>query len=237
MHGEAFEREHDVTGISLSGGKGLLNLLDGINAIVFDLDGTLYVSDDLAHEIKLIAGRYIASLTGIETSDALQLIINTQKRLSVLSDRETTLTEACLELGGDVKQLHRIFANELNPELFLKRDPGLVKLLKRLEHQFELYIYTNNNRALTEKILKSLGVSGLFRQLFTIEDFWQPKPNITALEKIFALIDRKPTECLFVGDRYDVDLRSPAQMGSSVFLSKSVQELLVLLKALHVESV
>ncbi|MEI8355673.1 MAG: HAD family hydrolase [Deltaproteobacteria bacterium] len=212
-------------------------MLAGINSILFDLDGTLYVCDPLAREIKLLAGRYIASLTGIETGAGMQLIIETQKRLSLLGHREATLTEACLELGGDLKQLHRFFADALRPELFLKSDPHLVKLLRRLEHQYELYIYTNNNRALTEKILNCLALSGLFRQIFTIEDFWQPKPDSGVLESIFARIDRKPVECLFIGDRYDVDLRLPAQMGSSIFLSKSVQELLALLETLHVGGV
>ena len=72
--------------------------------------------------------------------------------------------------------------------------------------------------------------------LFTIDSFWSPKPDSSALENIFRLIDRVPAECLFVGDRYDVDLRLPAMKGSAVFLSKSVQELMVLLKILYEES-
>jgi putative hydrolase of the HAD superfamily len=212
-------------------------LLAGIKTLVFDLDGTLYVCDDLAREIKICASRYIASLKGIETDDAWSLIENTKKRLSVLSGLETTLSETCLELGGDMKHLHHLFAEEINPELFLKKDVGLVNLLQKLEEQFELHIYTNNNRILADKILKSLGVFNLFEKVFTIESFWSPKPDSSALENIFTLIDRVPAECLFVGDRYDVDLRLPAKMGSAVFLSKNVSELMVLLKVLYEESI
>jgi len=211
-------------------------LLAGIKTLVFDLDGTLYVCDDLAHEIKICASRYIASLKGVETDKAWLFLENTKKRLSVLSGREATLSEACMELGGDMKQLHNLFAEVINPELFLKKDVGLVKLLQKLQDQFELHIYTNNNRILTDKILKTLGVSGLFQNVFTIESFWSPKPDSSALENIFTLINRVPAECLFVGDRYDVDLRLPAMKGSAVFLSKSVQELMVLLKILYEEN-
>jgi putative hydrolase of the HAD superfamily len=35
-------------------------------------------------------------------------------------------------------------------------------------------------------------------------------------------------ECLFVGDRYDVDLMLPREMGAQVFLSTTVEELLTL---------
>jgi len=194
------------------------------------------VSDDLACAIRLCASRYIASLKGIGSSDALRLIRDTQKRITALSGQETTLSMACMELGGDMKRLHRLFAEEIEPEPFLANDNILVKLLKQLEHQFELYIYTNNNRTLSEKIMKSLGVLGLFQEVFTIEDFWRPKPDISALEAVFSRIDREPAECLFVGDRYDIDLRVPAKMGSAVFLSKNVQELMVLLKTMREES-
>jgi putative hydrolase of the HAD superfamily len=212
-------------------------LLVGINTIVFDLDGTLYVSDDLACTIRHCASRYIASLKGIDSSDALLLVKNTQKRISALSGQETTLSVACMELGGDMKQLHRLFVEEIKPELFLVKDNSLAKLLKRLEHRFELYVYTNNNRPLAEKIMKSLGILGLFQEVFTIEDFWRPKPDVSALETVFARIGREPSECLFVGDRYDIDLRLPAKMGSAVFLTKNVQELMVLLKTMLEESI
>jgi putative hydrolase of the HAD superfamily len=212
-------------------------LLTEIKTLVFDLDGTLYVCDDLAREIKICASNFIASLKGLETDDAWLLIENTKKRLSALSGLEATLSEACLELGGDLKNLHHLFAEQINPEIFLKKDAGLVNLLQKLEDHFELYIYTNNNRILTDKILNSLGVSALFQKVFTIESFWTPKPDASALENIFTLIDRMPAECLFVGDRYDVDLRMPANMGSAVFLSKNVQELMLLLKILYEESV
>ena len=138
-------------------------MLAGIKTLVFDLDGTLYVCDDLGREIKNCASRYIASLKGVETDKASLLIENTKKRLSVLNGLETTLSEACMELGGDMKQLHHLFAEEINPELFLQKDVGLVNMLQKLQDQFELHIYTNNNRILTDKILKALGVSGLFQ--------------------------------------------------------------------------
>ena len=200
-----------------------------INTIVLDLDGTLYVNKDLAREIRDSAGRYIASLRGIGEADAWLLIEDTKKRISDKIGRESTLTAACVELGGDMRHLHEHFAAEIRPELYLARDDDLAKLLEKLAKSFDLYIYTNNNHSLCDRIMKTLGISGSFRGAFTIEDYWRPKPDLTVLEKIFLRIGRKPAECLFVGDRYDVDLRLPASLGSEVFLVGNVQELLSLL--------
>ncbi len=99
-------------------------------------------------------------------------------------------------------------------------------MLQRLQEKYRLYIYTNNNLALATRIMRAIGVERLFTALFTIEDFWRAKPDRLALARFFAAIGAEPVECLFVGDRYDVDLRLPEEHGSMVFLTTTVTELL-----------
>ena len=210
-------------------------MLGELKALVFDLDGTLYVNNDLGREINMCACRYIAELKEMAVADARELLRETRKRLSAESGTDSTLSHACMELGGDLKELHRRFAEEIVPEPFLSRDDRVVKLLQSLGSKYELLIYTNNNRRLSARIMDAIGVTGLFRQILTIEDYWQPKPDRGALEQIYQALGRKPAECLFIGDRYDIDLRLPAVMGSTVFLATSVEELLPLNKLLHGE--
>jgi putative hydrolase of the HAD superfamily len=207
-----------------------------LKALVFDLDGTLYVSVELGREIRLSACRYIAELKGTDVATADGLIRETRKRLAAARGIETTLSMACMELGGDLRELHRRFAGEIDPEPLLSRDERVIKLLQALGSRFELFIYTNNNRRLSARIMEKIDVSGLFKRIVTIEDYWRPKPDRETLENIFRTIERKPGECLFIGDRYDVDLRLPAEMGSGVFLATSVEELLPLGKFLYEEN-
>ncbi len=204
-------------------------MLADAKAIVFDLDGTLYVNQAFAREIKESAGRYIASLKGIDDITAGSQLKAARERLSAESGLESTLSAACIELGGDIRQLHAHFSKEIKPELYLNRDDGLVKALEKLAGVRETYIYTNNNRFLCGRILKCLGISGLFRRVFTVEGTWRPKPDISSLRRVYDGIGRPPEECLFIGDRYDVDLRAPASLGSAVCLVRSVRELEVLL--------
>ncbi|HTP65037.1 MAG TPA: HAD family hydrolase [Geobacteraceae bacterium] len=206
-----------------------------IKALVFDLDGTLYVNGDFGREIRLCACRYIAGLKGTTIEEADRLIRETKKRLAAASGVESTLSHACIELGGNLRELHRRFAEEITPEPFLARDERVTNLLLSLGKRFDLSIYTNNNRLLSERIMSAIGVAGLFRRVLTIEDGWRPKPDPEALETVYRLIGRKPAECMFVGDRYDIDLRLPAAMGSTVFLATSVEELLPLNKLLQGE--
>jgi putative hydrolase of the HAD superfamily len=200
-------------------------VLSGIHAIIFDLDGTLYINDGLAREVQQAACRFVARLRGIEPDAAADLIRETRVRLSQASGIDTPLTSVCSELGGSPRQFHEAITPAVNPELHLKPDERVSTLLASLRKRYELYIYTNNNRTLSGRTLSALGISGLFNGVFTIEDTWRPKPDRSALRALLASIGRLPEECLFVGDRYDIDLRMPADMGAAVMLISGVDDL------------
>jgi putative hydrolase of the HAD superfamily len=227
----------------LTGGALVLDLFKGprlqsdIKALVFDLDGTLYSCAPLGGEILLSAVRYVAEMKAVGLGEAEQLLHEAKKRLTAASGNDTTLSRACMDLGGDLRELHRRFAAEIRPERFLAEDTRVTDLLKTLGSRFELYLYTNNNRPLAVAIMELLGVIGLFRQIFTIEESWRPKPDRIALEDIFLRIGRTPEECLFVGDRYDIDLRLPAEMGCAVCLVSTTEELFHLCTLMKEENV
>ena len=202
-----------------------------ITSIIFDLDGTIYASRELADEIQKVAADGLAlqlRITVEETKTKLSVV------KSELSDRtgcEATLSAACDLLGGDIKALHGYLAEHINPENYLANDLRVVEMLTRLAVDYKLYIYTNNNRPLTDRIMRALGISDLFTEIFTVEDFWRAKPDRLALAKLLAAIGAEPVECLFVGDRYDVDLRLPEEHGSRVLLVQTVDKLLSMEKS------
>lgn len=197
-----------------------------IRAIVFDLDGTLYVSNPFAATIQEQAAVYLGGVMGIAADEAQLLIDATRSRLSEESGTVQTLSAVCTALGGSVRDLHAWFEQRLRPEAHLVRDERVIGLLSRLGQRFDLYLYTNNNHALTIRILEYLGLDGLFSRVFAIDDAWRAKPDEGMLEQVLAAIGRQPAEVLFVGDRYDVDLRLPEQKGCPVFLSRNVEQLL-----------
>ncbi|MRR06486.1 MAG: rubrerythrin family protein, partial [Deltaproteobacteria bacterium] len=97
-------------------------MASGIRAIVFDLDGTLYVHDGFSAEIKWGAGIYIAGLKGIPVEDAALLIRETRQRLSSEKGQEATLSAVCVELGGSIAGFHTTVTPLLHPETLLKPD-------------------------------------------------------------------------------------------------------------------
>jgi len=197
-----------------------------IRAIVFDLDGTLYVAPDFAATIQNQAAVYMGRIKGVSVEEARRLIAATRRRLTDELGSVQTLSAVCIELGGNIRELHALFQERLRPEACLVRDERVIGLLRCLRERFHLYIYTNNNHAITSRILDYLGLGGLFTATFAIDDTWRAKPDEEILGKVLAAIRQEPAQVLFVGDRYDVDLRLPEQKGCPVFLSRNVEQLL-----------
>ena len=199
-----------------------------ITSIIFDLDGTLYSSRELAAEINRVASEGVALQLGIDPGSARSLLSGAKAALKERTGHEVTLSAACREIGADIRQLHVYLAENITPEKYLVRDDRVVEMLERLGREYRLYLYTNNNRSLTDRIVTSIGIEGLFAGIFTVEDFWRAKPDRLALARLFAAIGAEPIECLFVGDRYDVDLRLPEEHGCRVLLTTTIEELLAL---------
>lgn len=210
------------------GGTITVQAMAGIRAIIFDLDATLYDDPRLGEAVHSEAYRYIAEQRGLDPSVAAELLQQTKRRLSMERGIAGTLSLVIGALGLDLQTLHRRFAERLDPAEYLTRDERVVTLLQNLAKRYDLVLYTNNNRTLSAKIMQVLGIAEQFSRIFTIEDTWQPKPDRATLEIILTAIGRQPTECLFVGDRYDIDLRLPREMGAQVYQVANLTDLLQL---------
>lgn len=202
---------------------------EGLKAIVFDLDGTLYQEDRLGLQVSQSAIDYVADLKRLTPAEAEELLEKTR----AADEEGGTLSRAVVALGGTLQEMHRRFAAECTPEILLKPDRRVQELLKLLGTRFQLHLYTNNNRDLSGRIMEQIGVTGLLQQVITIEEYWLPKPDRTVIAEILSKIGCKPFETLFVGDRYEVDLKVPEEMGCAVFEIATIEELLTLTDLIH----
>lgn len=201
---------------------------DVIKAIVFDLDGTLYVSDALEHAVWESVSRYTGELLGISAEEGGQRIKELRQRLTEERGTLQTLAVAIEVLGGTVPEMHRRFAEDLEPQQYIQPDPRVKPLLDRLGKRYTSWLLTNNNQILTNKILVCLGLEQGFDRIITINDTWRPKPDQSVLDQVLSDLGQPSEAVLFVGDRYDIDLRLPKQHGCPVLLTKTIDELMQL---------
>ncbi|GAB4182944.1 MAG: HAD family hydrolase [Geothermobacteraceae bacterium] len=210
----------------------MLGEATSVSAIVFDLDGTLYTNAELLAEIERTAELLVARGRGVSPQAARRTMNRARRRIADLEGREPTLSRVCMELGIELRDLHRTFEEMVRPEQYLVYDPVLQALLEGLREHCPLYLYTNNNLLLTQKILALLGIENLFERLFTIEYAWRPKPDPEVLEMVLGEIGGPPDEVLFVGDRDQVDLEPARERGLPTLLVSETADLLQVHKLL-----
>lgn len=162
-----------------------------INTWVFDLDNTLYPASDLYDEIGERMTDYIA------------------RKLTLPRDEALTIRERYFhEYGATVVGLAR--HHGIDPHDFLEdvhiadhsvltSDPELRALLARLPGR--RVIYTNGGGGHAERVLESLGLSGLFGDVFDLEAAGlTPKPQRESYARLAAACDVDPRGAVLVED-------------------------------------
>ena len=197
-----------------------------IRAIIFDLDGTLYVSPGFEQVVWQSVSNYTAQLLGCSPGEGDVALRNRREELTKERGTVQTIASAIETLGGSIQEMHRRFADEIDPTHHIHPSPDVTRLMEEVQHRYTSWLLTNNNAVLTGKILQRLDLTHVFHRIITIDDTWLPKPDATVLTQILAELALAPHQILFVGDRYDIDLRLPAAAGCQVFLTQEVDELL-----------
>jgi len=145
---------------------------------VFDLDNTLYPREcNLFAQIDLLISDYTTEVTGLPYAEARAL----QK--AYYRDHGTTLHGLMLHHGVDpdhfLKTVHAIDYSGVPPH------PTLVTALAALPGR--KFVFTNGDAGHAENVLRQVGASGLFADIFDIRSMkYKPKPLPEAYEVFFA---------------------------------------------------
>lgn len=137
-------------------------------AFLFDLDGTLIISDDIYFNIwKSILKEYNIYLT----FDIFKNFIQGNSDITVMRNL-LPFTEVQLENISERKDYY--FQNNLEKIIIIPGAVEFIKLLKKLGHQ--VAIVTNCNRGTAEKILENIGIHSIIDHLVIGSECAYSKP-------------------------------------------------------------
>ena len=166
----------------------------------------------------------LGKIRGIPFDELNREIDERRKAWIAAKGSKPSLANILATFGVSIEEIVRWREELVEPGLYLKKDPRLKETLELLSRSFVLGVVTNNPVLVARKTFDALGVSGLFTVTVGIDCCMVSKPHIKPFEK-FAELSLCPAEtCVSIGDRYDVDLAIPLEMGMGGILVDGVED-------------
>ena len=198
-------------------------------ALIFDIDSTLYTCPEYAHEQIDSQIRYFASLRNISADDARAMVSDYRKKWAQEHNgKRISLGNLLLSFGISIEESIEWRKTLFNPADYLQKDERLAGALTRLSVQYKLICVTNNPVEPARKTLQVLGVDALIPSIIGLDTCLKSKPAREPLERAMEETGASAQECISIGDRYDIDLALPLEMGMGGILVKGVEEVYAL---------
>lgn len=196
-----------------------------LKAIIFDIDSTLYSHKEYALQQNQIQIHHYGQLEGISDQEALQRIEATRKNWAEKHNGEIlSLGNTFVQLGYPIEESIRWREALLEPADFLVKNHKLVATLEVLSKNYRLACLTNNPVLVGRKTLVALGVEDFFPLVIGLDTCKVSKPHsapfLLAVEKLGC----KTEHCLSVGDRFNIDIELPLELGMGGILVAGVED-------------
>ncbi|MBP5156559.1 MAG: HAD family hydrolase [Treponema sp.] len=196
-----------------------------LKTIIFDIDGTLYTSAAYVFEQVDAQVRHLAHIRGRPEDEVRKEIFDYRKRwASEHQGKKISLGNTLTAFGIPIEESIRWRETLLAPEKYLEADPRLATVLEKLAQKYRLVCVTNNPVAAARRTLDVLGVSAQLPDIIGLDTCMKSKPAPEMLQLAARMTGAEPDECLSVGDRYDIDLALPLEMGMGAVLVSGVEE-------------
>ncbi|MGD1992854.1 MAG: HAD family hydrolase [Anaerolineae bacterium] len=182
--------------------------LTAVDALLFDLDGTLLDSDDQA--VAALARR-LERLGFREPNRTARWLV---MRLETPGNALVTLLDVVgLDglLSGVSDQIHRWrgVRSPANFQMVAKSDEAL----ETLAQHYRLAVVTTRGRREAEAFLDQFDLDRLFEVVVTRESTWRLKPHPAPVLHAAQALDLPPERCAMVGDT-TVDVKSARRAGA-----------------------
>jgi phosphoglycolate phosphatase/putative hydrolase of the HAD superfamily len=192
---------------------------------MFDVDSTLYTNPEYARsQIDLPVGR-LARLRGKTFDEMNDEIACFRKDWARDHDgQQISLGNIFAALGVGIEETIRWREELYQPERHLAKDGQLRSALEQLEARFVLSVVTNNPVSIASRTLCALGVEDMFHAIVGLDTCGVSKPHEEPFMRAAILCGAVPESCVAVGDRYDIDIALPLELGMGGILVDGVED-------------
>jgi phosphoglycolate phosphatase/putative hydrolase of the HAD superfamily len=194
-------------------------------AVLFDMDNTLYTNAKYNQSQIDLPIERLASQRGISFAKMNEEIANFRKKwANEHNGKQISLGNIFTYFGVNIRESIKWRQELYQPERYLARNTRLRSALEELESCFILGVVTNNPVSIAVRTLSVLGVDDLFHDIVGLDTCGVSKPHEKMFMRAAILCGTKPDSCVAVGDRYDIDIALPLELGMGGILVDGVED-------------
>jgi phosphoglycolate phosphatase/putative hydrolase of the HAD superfamily len=203
----------------------VFRLPEKIAALLFDMDSTLYTHGEYARSQIDLPVEKLARLRG-KTFEEMRDAIDRYREDWGAANRgkKISLGNIFGAFGVSVEESVRWREELYEPERYLRPDRKLRASLNALAPSFGLAVVTNNPVSVARRTLACLGVEDFFRVIVGLDTCGVSKPHEAPFRRAAGLLGVPPAACVSVGDRYDIDIALPLELGMGGILVDGVAD-------------
>lgn len=195
-------------------------------AIIFDIDSTLYTNHAYAFEQVDCQVRAFAKQRGITSEQARKMVADYRKQFAAEHNgSKISLGNTLLAFGVPIKQSIIWRKKLLEPADYLCYDKQLVDEISFLSNNYKLICVTNNPILPARKTLDAIGISRFFPEIVGLDTCYKSKPAVEPFMLAVEKLGCKKEECLSIGDRFDMDIALPLELGMGGIVVSGVEEI------------
>jgi phosphoglycolate phosphatase/putative hydrolase of the HAD superfamily len=203
------------------------------SAVLFDMDSTLYTHNEYAQSQIDLPVMRLAQIQGKTFEQMKSEIAGCRKNWAdTHNGKSVSLGNIFLSFGISIKDSVRIREELYRPEYYLAEDRQLRSALKQLASRYKLAVVTNNPVSVAVRTLSILGVHDIIEIIVGLDTCYLSKPEKKVFLKAAQFCGVSPKQCISVGDRYDIDLAIPLELGMGGALVDGVADVYSLPAAL-----
>ncbi len=203
----------------------VFNLPDTPKTLIFDIDSTLYTNAAYAFEQVDCQVRQFAKDRGITAEESRKMVADYRRQFAATHDgKKISLGNTLLAFGIPIAQSVEWRKTLMEPADFLSRDEKLIQTLTELAQRFNLICVTNNPVFTARKTLDAIGISEFFPEIVGLDTCLKSKPAVEPFMKACEITQTQPQNCIAIGDRYDMDIALPLELGMGGILVSGVEE-------------
>jgi len=183
-----------------------------VNAIIFDLDNTLYDTEQyFSGAFDEIAG-YLSKEYSISRKDIYKKLVNLWKIKTSMYPHLFDDLLNTLGLENELENVIKIF-NDYDGKLEPYQD--VISTLRELEKRNrKLGIVTDGNIDRQERKIKSLGIVDFFDAIVFTKRFNNPKPSEIPFREAINKLKAIPQNSFYVGDNPLIDFEGAKKVGT-----------------------